>query len=163
MTREQVKNDLQLSSATMSKFSKSENVSMAILDKLCEYLDCRIEDILLHEKEFEQEGYIMQELEQKLLNDFDVTMTNPILSSINPPTVTLTFNNEQTISIYHKLITNGTSFYKAKAEGFAKMNNWVPPFQIIKSISTINTAPYTIEICAVEPLIFSFVLALLKD
>lgn len=51
VTREQIKKDLQLSPATMAKLAKGENVSMSVLDKLCEYLDCEIEDIISHLKE----------------------------------------------------------------------------------------------------------------
>ncbi|MGE8000891.1 helix-turn-helix domain-containing protein [Lysinibacillus sp. NPDC093190] len=51
VTREQTKKDLQLSPATMAKLAKGENVSMSVLDKLCKYLDCEIEDIISHVKE----------------------------------------------------------------------------------------------------------------
>lgn len=51
VTREELKKELQLSSATMAKLAKGENVSMTVLDKLCNYLDCEIEDIIQHNKE----------------------------------------------------------------------------------------------------------------
>ncbi|WP_285398970.1 helix-turn-helix transcriptional regulator [Lysinibacillus sp. fls2-241-R2A-57] len=50
VSREQIKKDLQLSPATMAKLAKGENISMSVLDKLCEYLDCEIEDIISHVK-----------------------------------------------------------------------------------------------------------------
>lgn len=50
VTREDLKKDLQLSSATMAKLTKGEYVSMAVLDKLCSYLNCEIEDIIQHNK-----------------------------------------------------------------------------------------------------------------
>ncbi|WP_036218204.1 helix-turn-helix domain-containing protein [Lysinibacillus sphaericus] len=50
VTREQIKKDLQLSPATMAKLAKGENISMSVLDKLCEYLNCEIEDIISHVK-----------------------------------------------------------------------------------------------------------------
>lgn len=50
VTREELKKELQLSSATMAKLSKGEYVSMAVLDKLCIYLSCEIEDIIKHNK-----------------------------------------------------------------------------------------------------------------
>jgi len=50
VTREQIKKDLQLSPATMAKLAKGENISMSVLDKLCEYLHCEIEDIISHVK-----------------------------------------------------------------------------------------------------------------
>lgn len=51
LTREQIKKDLQLSPATMAKLAKGENVSIAVLDKLCEHLNCEIEEIVSHVKE----------------------------------------------------------------------------------------------------------------
>lgn len=53
LTREQIKKELQLSPTTMAKLAKGENVSMTVLDKLCEYLNCEIEDVILHIKEKE--------------------------------------------------------------------------------------------------------------
>lgn len=53
ITREQIKKDLQLSPTTMAKLAKAENVSMIVLDKLCQYLNCEIEDIIAHVKETE--------------------------------------------------------------------------------------------------------------
>lgn len=50
VTREDLKKELQLSSATMAKLTKGEYVSMAVLDKLCGYLNCEIEDIIQHNK-----------------------------------------------------------------------------------------------------------------
>lgn len=50
VTREQIKKELRLSPATMAKLGKGENVSMSVLDKLCEYLNCEIEDIIKHRK-----------------------------------------------------------------------------------------------------------------
>lgn len=53
ITREQIKNDLSLSSATMAKLTKGENVALNIIDKLCDYLNCEVEDIIKHEKTIE--------------------------------------------------------------------------------------------------------------
>ena len=53
LTREQIKKELQLSPTTMAKLAKGENVSMTVLDKLCEYLNCEIEDVIMHIKEKE--------------------------------------------------------------------------------------------------------------
>ena len=38
------------SKATIAKISKNEYVSMEILDKICNLLDCRIEDVIEHIK-----------------------------------------------------------------------------------------------------------------
>lgn len=53
LTREQIKKELQLSPTTMAKLAKGENVSMTVLDKLCKYLNCEIEDVIMHIKEKE--------------------------------------------------------------------------------------------------------------
>jgi len=50
VTREQMKIELKLSPTTMAKLSKGENISLAVLDKMCTYLDCQIEDIISHDK-----------------------------------------------------------------------------------------------------------------
>ena len=40
-----------LSSSTVSTMAKNEYVAMSVLDKICEALDCNIEDIIEHIKE----------------------------------------------------------------------------------------------------------------
>lgn len=50
VTREQLKIDLKLSPTTMAKLSKGENISLTVLDKMCTYLDCQIEDVISHTK-----------------------------------------------------------------------------------------------------------------
>ena len=42
---------LNISSATMAKMGKGENVSMEVLQKICEYMDCNVGDIISFEKE----------------------------------------------------------------------------------------------------------------
>ena len=42
---------LGISSATMAKMGRGENVSMEILQKICEFMDCNIGDIVSFEKE----------------------------------------------------------------------------------------------------------------
>ncbi len=43
--------ELGISSATMAKMGRCENVSMDILQKICEYMDCNIGDIVSFEKD----------------------------------------------------------------------------------------------------------------
>lgn len=43
--------ELNISSATMAKMGKGENVSLEVLQKICEYLDCNIGDIMSFEKD----------------------------------------------------------------------------------------------------------------
>lgn len=48
---EELRKALGLSSATSSKINKNEYVSMEVLDKICNYLNCSIEDVITHIKE----------------------------------------------------------------------------------------------------------------
>ncbi len=41
---------LNISSATMAKMGRGENVSMEVLQKICEYMDCDIGDIVSFKK-----------------------------------------------------------------------------------------------------------------
>ena len=43
--------ELNISSATMAKMGKGENVSLEVLQKICEYMDCDIGDIMSFEKD----------------------------------------------------------------------------------------------------------------
>lgn len=47
--------ELNISSATMAKMGKGENVSLDVLQKICEYMDCNIGDIMSFEKEDKNE------------------------------------------------------------------------------------------------------------
>ena len=46
MYRKDLAAELNISSATMAKMGKGEHVSMEVLQKICEYLDCNIGDIV---------------------------------------------------------------------------------------------------------------------
>ena len=41
---------IDISQGTLAKLSNGENVSLDVLDKICSYLDCEIEDIIEHIK-----------------------------------------------------------------------------------------------------------------
>ena len=43
--------ELNISSATMAKMGKKEKVSLEVLQKICEYMDCNIGDIMSFEKD----------------------------------------------------------------------------------------------------------------
>ena len=45
ITKVKLKRDLGLAAGTMSKLNKGEDVSLSILIRICEYLDCDIGDI----------------------------------------------------------------------------------------------------------------------
>ena len=42
--------DVGISSSTLAKMSKGENVSLAVLEKLCEALDCDFGDLISYDK-----------------------------------------------------------------------------------------------------------------
>lgn len=45
----ELKNILQISSATMAKLNSDKVVSLVVIDKICKYLNCNIEDIMQYE------------------------------------------------------------------------------------------------------------------
>ena len=50
MTIEQLRIDIQASSATMTKLRKNENVSIDVIDRICDRLECQPGDIMEFEK-----------------------------------------------------------------------------------------------------------------
>jgi DNA-binding Xre family transcriptional regulator len=46
MSKTQLKNGVSLSPNVMSKLSKGEYVSMEVIERICKYLNCRIEDVV---------------------------------------------------------------------------------------------------------------------
>lgn len=46
MTKKQLMEETGISKSTMDKMARGENVSMEIIDRLCEYFECSIEDII---------------------------------------------------------------------------------------------------------------------
>ncbi len=51
-----LKTDLKISPSTLAKMSKGENVALSVLIGICEYLDCKIEEVieLVEDKENHQ-------------------------------------------------------------------------------------------------------------
>lgn len=52
ITKSDLRKDVGLSTGTMSKLNKGEEVALSVLIRLCEYLDCDIGDIceIIHDK-----------------------------------------------------------------------------------------------------------------
>lgn len=48
--------ELNISSATIAKMGKGEQVSMDVLERICTYLDCNIGDIMSFEKKENDNG-----------------------------------------------------------------------------------------------------------
>lgn len=51
MTKKQLMLAAGISKSTMDKMSRSEHVSMDILDRICNYFGCSIEDVVEHRME----------------------------------------------------------------------------------------------------------------
>lgn len=47
----QLKEGIKASSATIAKISKNEYISMSTLNDICNFLDCKIEDVIEHLKD----------------------------------------------------------------------------------------------------------------
>lgn len=45
---------LKLSASTVAKLGKNEYVSLQVIDKICSYLDCKIEEVVEHKKEVQK-------------------------------------------------------------------------------------------------------------
>ncbi len=45
----ELKDILKISSATMAKLNSDKMVSLAVIDKICKYLNCNIEDVMQYE------------------------------------------------------------------------------------------------------------------
>ena len=50
MTKTQLREQLSISMATLAKISKDEYISMKVLDDICNLLNCKIEDVIEHQK-----------------------------------------------------------------------------------------------------------------
>lgn len=53
MSKEDMRKVLGLSPATVAKMGKGENVSLDVIDRLCNYFNCEINEIIEHVKERE--------------------------------------------------------------------------------------------------------------
>lgn len=49
MTKTQLREAIGIGTATLAKMSKGEYVSMEVLDKICTYLNCDIEDVIKYQ------------------------------------------------------------------------------------------------------------------
>ena len=49
MTKSQLREAIGIGTGTLAKMSKGEYISMEVLDKICTYLDCSIEDVIQHQ------------------------------------------------------------------------------------------------------------------
>ena len=54
MTKKRLMTETGISKSTMDKMGRSEQVSMDIIDRVCSYLDCNIENVVEHIKDGKQ-------------------------------------------------------------------------------------------------------------
>ncbi len=47
-TKKQLMSETGISKSTMDKMSRGENVSLDVIDRICNYLNCKVEDVLEH-------------------------------------------------------------------------------------------------------------------
>ena len=69
ITKEKLKNEIGISSATMAKLSKNEEVAMSTIQSLCNYFDCQPGAILSYEKEIDENSILFrlkEEMDMKL-------------------------------------------------------------------------------------------------
>lgn len=65
LTKEKLKNELGISSATMAKLSKNEEVSMGTIQSLCSFFDCQPGAVLSFEKEIDENSILFRLKEEK--------------------------------------------------------------------------------------------------
>ncbi len=65
ITKEKLKNELRISSATMAKLAKNEEVSLTTIQNLCNYFDCQPGAILSYEKEIEKNSILFKLREEQ--------------------------------------------------------------------------------------------------
>ena len=69
ITKEKLKKETGISSATIAKLSKNEEISMATIQTLCDFFDCQPGAIMSYEKEINKDSILFklrEEMEMKL-------------------------------------------------------------------------------------------------
>lgn len=51
MTKEDLRKELGTSPATIAKMGKGENISLELINRICNFFDCEIEDVVKHVKD----------------------------------------------------------------------------------------------------------------
>lgn len=65
ISKEKLKNETGISSATMAKLSKNEEVAMSTIQSICDFFDCQPGDILSYEKEIDKNSILFKLREEK--------------------------------------------------------------------------------------------------
>jgi len=48
MTKEDLRNRIETSPTTIAKMGRGENISFEVLDRICNTLECKVEDVIEH-------------------------------------------------------------------------------------------------------------------
>lgn len=48
MTKKELMETTGISKSTMDKMGRGENISLEIIDRICNHFDCRVEDVIAH-------------------------------------------------------------------------------------------------------------------
>ena len=108
----------------------------------------------------------MEELKDKLFNEFNVKLTNPSRKIKQDPTMILEFPAEVTQKLNLLLSEPGRinlSYFTAKATSFAKSTEDVPPFVAEPKVALLSQNPYKIQIQGSYPLVYLFVACILTE
>lgn len=65
ITKEKLKNEIGISSATMAKLAKNEEVAMSTIQNLCNFFDCQPGAILSYEKEIDENSVLFKLREEQ--------------------------------------------------------------------------------------------------
>lgn len=65
ITKEKLKNEIGMSSATMAKLAKNEEVAMSTIQSLCQYFDCQPGAILSYEKDVDENSILFRLKEEQ--------------------------------------------------------------------------------------------------
>ena len=65
LSKEKLRNELGISSATMAKLAKNEEVAMSTIQALCDYFDCQPGAILSYEKEIDESSVLFKLREEQ--------------------------------------------------------------------------------------------------
>lgn len=65
ISKEKLKNEIGISSATMAKLSKNEEVAMSTIQSICSYFDCQPGAILSYEKDIDESSILFKLKEEQ--------------------------------------------------------------------------------------------------
>lgn len=55
MSKKELMRKVNISKSTVDKMGRGQNISMEIIDKLCNYFDCSVSDVIMHIKTEDKE------------------------------------------------------------------------------------------------------------